>query len=160
MKLSREILMVMGVFFLQHLMGVADWGVDLPLIFVVLKSLRTTPTKAAGWGFFMGTLMDLFTADWIGIHIVTDTLVGFLTSFFRRHVYRERVLTQAFVILVMMSLRQFLIWGLLKWDGAAPPAADALGVVAQSVAMTGLVGWAACGLVVRFRPRRQDPATA
>jgi rod shape-determining protein MreD len=152
--------LVTAVFFLQHLSGVADWGVDLPLVFVVLKGLRSTPAKAAGWGFFMGTLQDLFSADWIGIHIVSNTLVGCLSSLSRRHVYRERVLTQTFVIFGMMALRQLLAWGLLKWDGTAPPAADAFGVVAQSVALTGLAGWAACWLVVRFRSRRQDPATA
>jgi rod shape-determining protein MreD len=156
----RQIFLVMAVFFLQHLSGVADWGVDLPLVFVVLKGLRTTPAKAAGWGFLMGTLQDLFSSDWIGIHIAADALVGCLASLSRRHVYRERVLTQTFVIFGMMALRQLLAWGLLKWDGTAPPAADALGVVVHSVAMTGLTGWAACWLVVRFRPRRQDPATA
>jgi rod shape-determining protein MreD len=159
-KISRELFLVMAVFFLQHLTGVADWGVDLPLIFVVLKALRTTPVKGAAWGFFMGTLQDLFTANWIGTHIAADALVGYLASLSRRHVYRERVLTQTFLIFGMMALRQLLVWGLLKWDGTAPLAGDALGVVAHSVAMTGLVGWAACWLVVRFRPRRQDPATA
>ncbi len=160
MKISRELILLLGLFFLQHLSYVSDWGVDLPLIFVVLKALRIKPTQAAAWGFSLGALQDLFTADWIGPHIVGNALVGFITSSFRRNVYRERVMTQTFVVCGMMGLRQLVIWGLLKWDGTAPPASDALGVVLQSVGMTGLVGWVVCWLMVRFRTRRHDPATA
>ncbi len=160
MKLSREILLILALFFIQHLSNVADWGVDLPLIFVVLMSLRTKPAQAAAWGFGLGTLQDLFTAGWIGPHLTADALTGFVASLFRRHVYRERVLTQTFMIFVMTAFRQLVIWGLLKWDGSAPLAADAFGMVAQSVAITGLAGWVVCWMVVRFRPRRQDPATS
>lgn len=160
MRFSREIILILALFFIQHLSNVADWGVDLPLIFVVLKALRTKPTQAAAWGFGLGAIQDLFTAGWIGPHLTADALTGFLASLLRRHVYRERVMTQTFMVLGMTAFRQVVIWGLLKWDGSAPLAADALGMVAQSVAMTGLAGWVVCWLVVRFRPRRQDPATS
>ncbi len=160
MRIAQETLIVLGLFFLQQLVGVADWGVDLPLIFVVLKGLRTTPVKATAWGFFLGAAQDIFTADWIGLHLASDALAGYLSSLSRRHVFRERVLTQSFLVFAMMALRQLAIWGLLKWDGTAPPAAEAFTVVLHSTALTGLVGLLACWLVVRLRPRRQDPATA
>ncbi len=160
MKIPRELFWVLAVLFLQQLPGVAGGGIDLPLILVALLGLRTTATKATAWGFFMGLAQDLLSADWIGPNTVAKTLTGLLCFLSRRHIYRERVLTQTFLIFCASLFHQLFIWLLLKWDGSAPPAGDAFALCLRSVTMTTLVGAVICFFVVRFRRRRFDPATA
>jgi len=160
MKIPREAFWVLAVFFLQQLAGVSSWGLDLPLILVVLLGLRTTAPKAAALGFFVGLAQDLLSAGWIGPNTVAKTLTGLLSFLSRRHIYRERVLTQTFLIFCATLFHQVFIWLLLKWDGSAPPAGDALNLCLHTVAMTTLIGATVCFFVVRFRRRRFDPATA
>ena len=119
----------MGLLFLQQLPGVAAWGVDLPLVFTVLVGLRTTVPKAAGWGFLMGLVQDLLAAGWIGPNVIAKTLVGILSSFSQRHIYRERVLTQTFLIFGAVFFHQLVVWLILEWDGTAPPFGDAFGIL-------------------------------
>jgi rod shape-determining protein MreD len=160
LRIPRKLVWILGLFFVQQLPGVSSWGVDLPLLFTVLVGLRSSPAKAAGWGFLMGLFQDLLSTDWIGPNTVAKTLVGLLASFSQRHVYRERVLTQTFLIFIMTFLHQILIWVLLTWDGSAPPASDAIWICLKTTAGTTLAGAVACFFVVRFRRRRFDPATA
>ena len=160
MKIPKEIFWILGLFFIQQLPAVAAWGVDLPLLFVVLVGLRTDLPKAAGWGFCLGLLQDLLSSGWIGPNTIAKTLTGVLASLSKRHIYRERVLTQTFLVFVASLFHQVFIWVLLKWDGTAPPAGDALGIVVRSLLATTLAGILVCFFVVRFRKRRFDPATA
>ena len=160
MKIPKEVIWILGLFFIQQLPAVAAWGVDLPLIFVVLVGLRTDLPRAACWGFGMGLLQDLLSSGWIGPNTIAKTLTGILASLSKMHIYRERVLTQAFLIFMTTFFHQAFIWALLKWDGTAPPAGDALGILVRSLLATTLVGVLICFFVVRFRKRRFDPATA
>ena len=160
MRIPRQVLWILALFFIQQLPAVAALGVDLPLIFVVLVGLRSDAPRAAGWGFLMGLLQDLLSASWIGPNTVAKTLAGILSSFSQRHIYRERVLTQTFLIFMVSLFHQFFIWMLLKWVGSAPPAGDALRICVKAVFLTTLVGAVVCVFVVRFRRRRFDPATA
>ena len=146
--------------FIQQLPGVAAWGVDLPLLFVILKGVRTDVTRAAGWGFLLGLLQDFLSSGWIGPNTTAKTLTGIFTSLSKRHVYRERVVTQSLLVLLATLFHQIVIWIILKWDGSAPDFANALGIVVRAVGMTTLVGVGASFLLVRFRKRRFDPATA
>ena len=160
MRVSKEMLLALALFFLQQTGGVSEWGIDLPLLFVVLVGLRSSVPKAGAWGFVLGTAQDLLSSGWIGPHLVAQTLVGMISSYSQRHVFRERVLTQTFLIFWMALFHQVIIWILLKWDGTAPPAPDAVRIVMGTVAMTTLTGLVVCFFVVRFRHRRYDPATA
>ncbi len=160
MKFPKEILWVLGLLYLQQVGGISEWGIDLPLIYVILAGLRTTAPKAAGWGFVMGLAEDLLSAGWFGVHTIAKTLTGILSSLSQRHVYREKILTQTFLIFIMSSFHQLFVWGILKWDGSAPPFADALGIVGRTVFMTMIAGSGVSYIVVRFRRRKQDPATA
>ena len=160
MKIPRQLIWIVAVFFVQQLPLVAAWGVDLPLILTVLLGVRATAPAAAGWGFLLGLLQDLLSADWIGPQTVAKTLVGLLSCLSKRHIYRERVLTQTFLIFWMTFFHQTFIWLLLKWDGEAPPAGEAFSICLRTLLMTSLVGMFICVFVVRFRRRRYDPATA
>lgn len=160
MKIPKELFWILGLFFIQQLPAVAAWGVDLPLIFVVLVGLRTDLPRAGGWGFLMGLLQDLLSSGWIGPNTLAKTLTGILACLSKRHIYRERVLTQAFLIAAATLFHQAFIWVLLKWDGTAPPAGDAFGILVRSLMATTLAGVVVCFFVVRFRKRRFDPATA
>lgn len=160
MRIPRQVIWILALFFVQQLPGVAAWGIDLPLIFTVLVGLRTNVPKAAGWGFLVGFIQDLLSSSWIGPNTLAKTLVGIAACLLKRHVYRERVLTQTLLVFGMTLFHQFFIWILLKWDGSAPPAGDAWGIIWRSLVMTTLAGMVVCLFVVRFRKRRFDPATA
>lgn len=160
MKIPKEFFWILAIFFFQQLPDVSSLGVDLPLLFVALVGLRTTAPKAAGWGFFMGLAQDLLSAGWVGPNTIAKTLVGIGASLSQRHVYRERVLTQTFLIFCAALFHQVFIWLLLKWDGSAPPAWNAFWICGRAVLTTSVVGMAVCFFVVRFRRRRYDPATA
>jgi rod shape-determining protein MreD len=160
MNIPKQILWLIAIFFIQQLPAVSAWGIDLPLIFVVLVGLRSTAPSAGAWGFFVGLAQDLLSAGWIGPHTVAKTLVGLLSCFSQRHIYRERVLTQTFLIFWMALFHQVFIWLLLRWDGSAPLSGDAFGVIIRGVSMTTLMGIVICFFVVKFRRRRFDPATA
>lgn len=160
MKIPREVIWIVALLFVQQLPGVAQWGVDLPLVFVVLVGLRTDVPKAAGWGFLLGFLQDLLSSGWIGPNTIAKTLTGILASLSKWHIYRERVLTQTFLVFAATLIHQVFIWVLLKWDGTAPPAGDAWGILVRSLLATTLAGMIVCFFVVRFRKRRFDPATA
>jgi len=159
-KIARNGFLVFFLFFAQQLPGVSDAGVDLVLIFTVLAGLRTTLPRAVAWGAFLGFLQDALSAGWVGPHLVSKTLVGLLSSIAQKHTYREKVTTQSFLVLCMASLEQCLIWVLRRWDGTAPAFSDAFLVMEKTVLATFLAGILACFLIVRFRRRRMDPATA
>ena len=160
MKIPRQLIWIVAVLFVQQLPLVAAWGVDLPLILAVLLGVRSSAPAAAGWGFLIGSIQDLLSADWIGPQTVAKTLVGLFSCLSRRHIYRERVATQTFLIFWMTFFHQTFIWLLLKWDGSAPPAGEALAICLRTLLMTSCAGAAVCFFVVRFRRRRYDPATA
>lgn len=160
MKIPKQVWWLLAIFFLQQLPGVAAWGIDLPLLFVILMGLRTTVPKAAGWGFFTGLAQDLLSAGWLGPQTLAKTLTGILASLSKMHIYREKVLTQTFLVFWATLFHQLFIWLLLKWDGSAPPAGDAFWLVLRSLAATTLAGVVVSFFVVRFRRRRYDPATA
>ena len=160
MKIVRQILWIILILFIQQLPGVAAWGVDLPLLFVILKGVRTDVPRAAGWGFLWGLLQDLLSSGWIGPNTTAKTLTGIFSSLAKMHVYRERVLTQTLLIVLATLFHQLCVWIILKWDGTAPDLANALGIVLKSVGMTTLVGVGVSFFLVRFRKRRFDPATA
>lgn len=160
MKISKHALWIFIIFYAQQLPGVASWGIDMPLLFVVLMGVRTTVPKAAGWGFLVGFLQDLLSGGWIGPNTIAKTLTGVFSSLAKRHIYHERVLTQTFLVFAASVFHQICIWLLLKWDGTSPLAVDAFTVCLRSVCWTTLVGVVVCFFVVRFRKRRFDPATA
>jgi rod shape-determining protein MreD len=160
LKIPKQIYWILTIFFIQQLPAVAQWGLDLPLLFVVLVGVRTDVPKAAGWGFLMGFLQDMLSASWIGPNTIAKTLTGIVASLSKMHVYRERVLTQTFLIFWATLFHQVFIWLLLKWDDSAPAAGDAFGICVRTVGMTTLIGAGICIFVVRFRKRRYDPATA
>lgn len=160
MKVTKTILWILAIFFLQQLPGVSTFGLDLPLIFVALIGLRTTVPAAAGWGFLVGLAQDLLSAGWVGPNTIAKTLVGIFACLSQRHIYRERVLTQTFLIFCVAVFQQFFIWILLRWDRSAPRWSEAFSLLFHSVLLTTLVGMVVCVFVVRFRRRRFDPATA
>ena len=160
MKIPKQVWWLLAIFFVQQLPGVAASGIDLPLVFVILTGLRKTVPQAAGWGFFLGLAQDLLSAGWLGPQTLAKTLTGILASFSKMHIYREKVMTQTFLVFWATLFHQVVIWLLLKWDGSAPPAGDAVWVVFKSLVATTLAGMVASFFVVRFRRRRYDPATA
>ncbi len=160
MTLPRLLFWIIAIFFVQQLPGVAGLGVDLPLIFVVLMGVRSEASAAGAWGFGLGLFQDLLSAGWIGPHTVAKTLVGLLSCFSKRHIYRERVLTQTFLIFWMALFQQVFIWLLFRWDGTSPPTGDAFWICVKAVLSTSLAGAGICVFVVKFRRRRFDPATA
>jgi rod shape-determining protein MreD len=159
-NILKQTLWIVLLFFFQQLPGVAAWGVDLPLLFVILKGVRTDVPRAAGWGFLLGLLQDFLSSGWIGPNTTAKTLTGVFASLSKRHVYRERVITQSLLVLLATLFHQIFIWIILKWDDSAPDFANAIGIVLKTVGMTTLVGVGACFLLARFRKRRFDPATA
>lgn len=148
------------LFFVQQLPLVADWGVDLPLIFVILIGIRSNAPQAAGWGFVTGALQDLLSSGGIGINTISKTFVGMGASFLKMHIYRERILTQTFLIAGLSIFHEIFSYLLMRWDGEAPRAEDAFWICTRSVLSTTLAGFIVCVFVVRFRRRRFDPATA
>ncbi len=160
MNIPTQTLLVLTLFFIQQLPAISSWGIDLPLIFVVLTGLRRTVPQAAGWGFFLGLIQDLLSAGWVGPNAIAKTLTGIFSSISHRHIYRERVLTQTFLVFGATLFHQVFIWLVLKWDGTSPSAGDAWGICFRSLLGTTLVGMVVCFFVVRFRKRRFDPATA
>jgi rod shape-determining protein MreD len=159
-RIPKEILWLFLIFFIQQLPLVSDWGIDLPLIFVVLIGIRSHGPQAAGWGFVSGAIQDLLSSGGIGINTIAKTFVGLGASLLRMHIYRERILTQAFLIMGLSIFHEIFSYLLMRCDGEAPRAEDALGICARSVLFTTLVGLVVCVFVVRFRRRRFDPATA
>ncbi len=160
MLIPRQFWWLLALLFVQQLPGVAAWGVDLPLVFTLLVGLRTDVPKAAGWGFLAGLLQDLLSSSWIGPNTISKTVTGIMASFLKRHIYHERVLAQTLLVFGGTLFHQLFIWMLLKWDGSAPPAGDAWGIVWRSLLTTTLAASVVCFFVVRFRKRRFDPATA
>jgi rod shape-determining protein MreD len=146
--------------FLQQFPGVSGLGVDLPFLFAALVGLRRPPAQAAAWGFLCGSLQDLLSAGWWGPNAVAKTGVALMSSLAQRHVYRERVWTQSAWVLFGSTLHQLFLWWVLDWKGSAPPAEDALGIAARNVVFTTLAAVPICIVLVRFRRRRMDPATA
>ncbi len=160
MKVSRQTIWIFILLFIQQLPAVSAWGIDLPLLFVILTSLRTTVPKAAGWGFLLGLVQDMLSTSWIGPNTIAKTLTGILSSASKRLIYRERVSTQTFLIFWATLFHEAIIWWMLKWDGSAPQARDALWICLRAVLNTTLAGVVVSFFVVRFRRRRFDPATA
>jgi rod shape-determining protein MreD len=160
MRILKDFFWLFVIFFVQQLPMISDWGIDLPLIFVVLKGLRTEAPRAAGWGFFCGMVQDLLCAGGIGPNAVSKTMMGLAASFFKKRIYREKVVTQTLLILGLSLLNGVFEYLLMRWDGAAPRVEDAFWIISRGVVMTTLAGLVVCFFVVRFRRRRFDPATA
>jgi rod shape-determining protein MreD len=160
MGVPKQIFWILVLFYVQQLPYVSTLGIDLPLIFVVLTGLRSSAAGAAGWGFALGFLQDLLAVNWIGPNTITKTLIGLLSCFAQRHIYRERVVTQTFLVFCATLVHQVFLWLLLNWDGHAPPAGDAFWIILQSMVATSIVGSGVCWVVVKLRKRRLDPATA
>lgn len=160
MRIPKELLILPIVFFVQQLPIVADWGVDLPLIFVVLMGLRNDFPAASAWGFLTGLIQDLLSVGGIGPNTISKTMVGLGASFLKMHIYREKVVTQTFLIFVLSIFHEIFSYLLLRWNNAAPRAEDALSICSRSVILTTLVGLVVCFFLVRFRRSRYDPATA
>lgn len=160
MGIPAQIFWILTIFFVEQLPGVSSAGVDLPLIFVVLTGLRSDAAGAAGWGFIMGLLQDMLSANWTGPNTITKTLIGLFSCFAKQHIYRERVMTQTALIFCATLMHQLFLWTLLIWDGAAPSAGDAFWIIFESVIMTSLAGMVVSFVVVKLRRRRFDPATA
>jgi len=160
MKIPQQVLWVLALFFLQQLPAVAEWGIDLPLLFVVLVGLRSPVAEGAGWGFLLGLMQDLLSAGWIGPNVIAKTLTGILASMAKKHIYREKVFTQTFLILVSAFFHQTVVWLVKLWDGSAPNSGDVLWLSLRMVFSTALVGMVVSFFVVKFRRRRFDPATA
>jgi len=160
MQNYRNIFLIFAVFFFQQLSNVSNMGIDLPLIFVTLMALRTTLIKAVGWGMMVGFLQDALSVTWFGPNFISKILVGLLSSLAQKHIYRERVQTQTGLIFSMILFQQIVVWLLLKWDGTAPPIQDSFHIVFNAVLGTSAIGLLICVVVVRFRRRRMDPATA
>jgi rod shape-determining protein MreD len=160
MSIPKQIFWILTLLYVQQLPYVSTLGVDLPLIFVVLTGLRSTAAGAAGWGFALGFLQDLLAVNWIGPNTISKTLVGLLSWLAKMHIYRERVVTQTFLIFCATLVHQFFLWLLLCWDGKAPSGGDAFWIILQSMVATSLAGAAVSWVVVRLRKRRLDPATA
>jgi rod shape-determining protein MreD len=159
-KIPKELIWIVTLFYVQQLPAVSASGVDLPLVFVALVGLRNDIPRAAGWGFLMGLFQDLLSSGWVGPNTIAKTLTAVLASLLKMHIYRERVLTQTFLVFLSVLFHQIFVWLLLKWDGTAPLAGDALGILLRSLLGTTLAGAIVCIFVVRFRKRRFDPATA
>jgi rod shape-determining protein MreD len=159
MRVPVLFLWAFGVFFFQQSFA-AIWGIDLPLIFVSLVGLRSTPLKAASIGFTLGLCQDLLSVGWIGPNMIAKVLAALVAVLAQKKIYRERIPTQALLITANISLQQLVIWFLMKWDGKAPAFGDALWIALPSIFLTSLVGAVVCFGVVRFRRRRFDPATA
>lgn len=160
MNWFRWVGLVALLLFLQQLPVVADLGVDLPLIFVILMGLRSTTAPAAGWGFLFGLLQDLLSAGWVGPNVIGKTLTGALCAYFRLRIYREKVVTQTGLVFAAALFHQGVIWAVKIWDGTAPGPAQALWICWKTALGTTLVGLVASVFLVRFRRRRHDPATA
>jgi rod shape-determining protein MreD len=160
MRIPREILLLFVIFFIQQLPMIADWGIDLPLIFVILIGLRSEPTPAAAWGFVVGLIQDLLSSGGIGPNTVTKAMTGLGACFFKMRIYREKVSTQTFLIFGMSIFHGVFEYLLVRWEGSAPRAEDAFWLICRGVSLTTLVGFVVCLFVVRFRRRRFDPATA
>ncbi len=160
MRISRQIVLILALLFAQQLPAISTWGIDLPLLFVVLTGLRTTVPKAAGWGFLLGLVQDMLSTSWIGPNTIAKTLTGMLSSVSKRHIYRERVLTQTLLIFGATLFHEAVIWWMLKWDGSAPEIQDVLWICVKTLLATTLAGAVVSFFVVRFRRRRFDPATA
>jgi rod shape-determining protein MreD len=160
LRVPKEVLWLYPIFFVQQLPLVADWGIDIPLIFVALIGIRSDEPQAATWGFISGAIQDLLSSGGIGTNTISKTFAGLGASFFKMHIYRERILTQTFLILCLSVFHEIFSYLLMRWDGEAPRAEDALEICARSVLFTTLAGLVVCVFVVRFRRRRFDPATA
>jgi rod shape-determining protein MreD len=159
MKNSTLVFWAFAIFFFQQSFA-AIWGIDLPLIFVSLVGLRSSPLKAASIGLVMGLGQDLLSAGFIGPNLIAKIVVALVAVASQKKIYRERVSTQSLLILFNIFLQQMTIWFLMKWDDKAPALADALWISLPSIFLTALVGAVVCFVVVRFRRRRFDPATA
>jgi rod shape-determining protein MreD len=159
MKNSTLVLWAFAIFFFQQSFA-AIWGIDLPLIFVSLVGLRSAPLKAALVGLVMGLGQDLLSAGFIGPNLIAKILVSLVAVASQKKIYRERVSTQSLLVLFNILLQQMVIWFLMKWDDKAPALGDALWISLPSILLTALVGAVVCFVVVRFRRRRFDPATA
>lgn len=153
------LLWALAAFFLQQSFA-AMWGIDLPLIFVSLVGLRSSPLKAASIGFGFGLAQDLLSAGWIGPNLISKLLAALVAVLLRKKIYRERLSTQTLLIFGNALLQQWVIWFLMKGNGQAPSWDDAVWIALPSVFLTTLVGMVVCFVVVRFRRRRFDPATA
>lgn len=149
-----------SLFFLQQLPVVADLGVDLPLVFVILMGMRSTTASAAGWGFLLGFLQDLLSAGWMGPNVIGKTLTGVLCAYFRLRIYREKVITQTGLVFAAALFHQGLIWLVKLWDGTAPGFSQALWICWKTALGTTIAGFVVSIFLVRFRRRRYDPATA
>ena len=159
MKNSTLALWAFAIFFFQQSFA-AIWGIDLPLIFVSLVGLRSSPLKAASIGLVMGLGQDLLSAGFIGPNLIAKILIALAAVASQKKIYRERVSTQSLLVLLSVCLQQIVIWSLMRWDDKAPALGDALWVALPSIFLTSLVGAVVCFGVVRFRRRRFDPATA
>jgi rod shape-determining protein MreD len=160
LRISKEILWLFLVFFVQQLPLIADWGIDLPLIFVVLIGVRSEAPQAAAWGFLTGAIQDLLSSGGVGVNTISKAFAGIGASLLKMHVYRERVLTQTFLIMGLSVFHEIFSYLLMRSDGEAPRAEDAFGICVRSVLFTTMAGLVICVFVVRFRRRRFDPATA
>ena len=159
MKITTLAFWIFTFFFIQ-LSFAATWGIDLPIILISLFGLRSTAVKAAGLGACLGLTQDLLSAGWIGPNLIAKTFCALLSVAAQGKIYREKVPTQTLLVFINITVQQFIIWILLKWDGSPLSFRDAFWIMLPSIIFTTLTGMIVCFFVVRFRRRRFDPATA
>jgi rod shape-determining protein MreD len=159
MALRTTIILSVIALFFQQFYGFSEFGVDFLLILVVLKGIRTTPANAVVYGGVIGFFQDALSSSWIGPNMVAKILISFLVSLLKKNFYREKIWTQTLLISITMFFQQIIILIILNLCSRQNKIFS-ISLIFKPTIMTSIVGALICFVVVQFRHRHYDPATA
>jgi rod shape-determining protein MreD len=118
--------LVIGIFFLTlqatllPSLPIQKIRPDIVLILVLYWGLSASLISGGILSFSMGFLMDLFSANSLGLYAFSRTLLFFLAQLFKDRFYLERALSQFLFVFLFALFEGFLILALLSAMNPSP----------------------------------------
>lgn len=99
--------------------AIAIYGVrpDLLLTMVVAVALIYGREKGLGAGFFFGVIQDLVSSGFLGLHVLTKMIVGYLVGMTEKKVYKQNLILPSLVVGVISVFYYIVYIGTLVVKG-------------------------------------------
>lgn len=115
----RRVIYGLVVFILMALqssrvLAIADINPDILLIVVILHSLYYGDFSGVIFGFSVGLLEDVFSAELFGLNAFVLSLLSFLTGVYKKYIFISDIV--AFLLyIVLATLLKYLLYHVFQW---------------------------------------------
>jgi rod shape-determining protein MreD len=110
---SPYLYLVFGFFLNMFPWGNSFWVPDFLLVMLAFWVLHSPEKVSFLSAFLLGLLMDIQTAQFLGIHAIVYVLVCFIIIYYQRKLLNASQLGQSIIMLIIFMMSQFILFLLL-----------------------------------------------